>query len=141
MERAGAAFSHWTGPVEGYAYYRIAGIHAQEVEGDLDRAASLLTRAVNTWPGPSDWPLLNRLSRCLALNGRKDESQRVRLEAERIEGLSDVKVHQQVRQALAHLDDPDQLGEVVRFYESFKRDWEAAAWREVISDLRKIDNH
>lgn len=138
MERAGAAFSQWPGPVEGYQYFRIAGIHAQEVEGDLDLAASLLTRAVDTWPGPSDWPLMNRLSRCLALNGRKDESQRVRLEAERVEGLSDVKVHQKVRQALGNLDDPDSLEDVVQFYESFQRKWEADAWREVILNLRKI---
>ena len=80
---------------------------------------------------------MNRLSRCLALQGRKDESQRMRLVAERVEGLSDVKIHQQVRQALGHLDDPDQLEEVVRFYESFHRDWEVSAWREVISNLRK----
>ena len=137
MERAGAAFSQWPSPVEGYQYYRIAGIHAQEVQGDLDLAASLFSRAVDTWPGPSDWPLINRLSRCLALQGRKDESQRMRLAAERVEGLSDVKIHLQVRQALGHLDDPDQLEGVVRFYESFHRDWEASAWREVISNLRK----
>ena len=140
MERAGTEFAQWKSPAQGYQYFRIAGIHAQEVDGDMDRATKLLSQAVQTWPGPSDWPLMNRLSRCLALQGQREESQRMILEAKRVEGLTDVKVHQKIRQALGQLEDPDVLEEVVRFYESFHRDWEVAAWQEVISNLRKNQN-
>lgn len=140
LERAGTEFSKWHGPVEGYQYFRIAGIHAQEVDGNMERSVQFLTQAAQTWPGPSDWPLMNRLSRCLALQGQREESQRMILEAKRVEGLADVKVHQKIRQALGQLEDPDALEEVVRFYESFHRDWEVTAWREVISNLRKIQH-
>jgi tetratricopeptide (TPR) repeat protein len=137
LDRAAKEFSEWPGPQTGYQYFRIAGIHAQEVQADLAQAEQLLSQAVATWPGPLDWPLMNRLSRCLALRGQKEESQRVLSEARRVEGLTDLKVHQKIRQALGQLDAPDELQEVVRFYESFGRTWEAEAWKSVIAEIRK----
>lgn len=137
LERAGEEFSHWSGPKSGYLYFRIAGMHAQEVQGDLARAEEYFRQATATWPGPSDWPLMNRHSRCLALLGKRDESQRVQVEARRVEGLTDLKVHQKIRQALGELEKPEGLAEVVKFYESFGRTWEADAWKSVITALRK----
>lgn len=137
LERAGEEFTLWSGPKSGYQYFRIAGIHAQEVQGDLAGAEAFFRQAASTWPGPSDWMLMNRQSRCLALRGKKDDSLRVQAEARRIEGLTDLKVHQKIRQALGELENPDGLEEVVRFYESFGRTWEAEAWKAVISNLRK----
>lgn len=137
LERANAEFALWSGPKSGYQYSRIAGIHAQEVQGDLAAAEEFFHQAAATWPGPSDWMLMNRHSRCLALRGKKDDSLRVQAEARRVEGLTDLKIHQKIRQALGELENPDGLEEVVRFYESFGRTWEVEAWKSVIKGLRK----
>lgn len=136
-DKAAIEFSNWSGSAEGYQYYRIAGLHAQEVQGDLAQASGFYRKAIDTWPGPLDWLLMNRLSRCLALQGEKEESLRVQTEAKRIEGLTDLKVHQKVRAALAKLDDPDGLQEVVQFYASLHRTWEVEAWQTVIAEIEK----
>jgi hypothetical protein len=107
-------------------------MHAQEVQGDLANAEECFRQATATWPGPSDWLLMNRHARCLALLGKKDESMRVQAEARRVEGLTDLKVHQKIRQALGELEKPEGLAEVVKFYESFGRTWEADAWKSVL---------
>lgn len=137
LERAGQEFKKWDSPHEGYQYWRLAGMHAQDVEGDTASAAIFLSQAIQAWPGPSDWLLMNRLSRCLALQGRREDAQKMDMEAKRVEELTTLTVHQKVRAALSQLDNPDALEEVVRFYEAFHRDWEAQAWTEVIASLRK----
>jgi tetratricopeptide (TPR) repeat protein len=139
-DRAAEEFKLWSGPKEGYQYFRIAGIHSQEIRGQTEEAATLLRQASEIWPGPADWLLLNRLARCLALSGRREESQRVQAEAKRVEGLTDLKIHQKMRDALAHLENPDRLAEVVQFYDLFGRNWEADAWRSIIAELRKPTN-
>lgn len=137
LERAGEEFARWPGPKTGYQYLRLAGMHAQEVQGDLASAEEFFRQATAIWPGPSDWLLMNRHVRCLALLGRKDESVRVQAEARRVEGLTDLQVHQKIRQALGELENPEGLAEVVKFYESFGRTWEADAWTSVIRSLRQ----
>jgi tetratricopeptide (TPR) repeat protein len=132
LEKAGEEFALWSGPKTGYQYLRLAGMHAQEVQGDLANAEECFRQATATWPGPSDWLLMNRHARCLALLGKKDESMRVQAEARRVEGLTDLKVHQKIRQALGELEKPEGLAEVVKFYESFGRTWEADAWKSVL---------
>lgn len=136
-QRATEEFSQWTGPKEGYQYYRIAGVHTQESLGQPANAVPLLQKAAEAWPGPSDWLLLNRLARCLALSGQKTASQKIQAEAKRIEGMTDLTFHQSVRQAFSQLDDPDGLEQVVQFYDSFQRTWEAGEWRAIIEDLKK----
>ena len=133
IERAKQEFSQWDGPNEGYLYHRIAGIYAQEVDGNLELATQQLEKATQAWPGPSDWLLMNRLSRCLALSGNKEESNRIREEAKRVEALTDIAVHQAVRQSLGNLADVRELEAVAKFYDSLGRTWEANEWREIIA--------
>jgi tetratricopeptide (TPR) repeat protein len=136
VDRAGVEFQSLT-PSASYQYYRVAGLHAQEVEGDLTKAIGFYRQATTIWPGPSDWLLMNRLSRCLAISGAEADSQTVASEASRVETLTDLTVHKQVRSALGNLNDPVALSGVANFYREFGREWEASEWNSLIETLQK----
>ena len=48
----------------------------------------------------------------------------------------DEKIHQRLRRVLGNLNDPEQLPEVVDFYQKIDRPREAAAWSDHIARLR-----
>ncbi|MCA8996681.1 MAG: hypothetical protein KDA80_06845 [Planctomycetaceae bacterium] len=135
FERADEVYAAW--PKNGQEYYakKVQGIYFQEVQGELEKAFEKYTEASEIWPGPTDWLMLNRRSRCLALLGRKEESAQAGELASQMEAMTDLSVHTKIRNALMNWENPNNLETIVDFYESLSRPWEANSWREVAKNL------
>lgn len=134
-ERAQAVFQRWPEPRDGYPYWRLAGMIAQECQGDHARAITCYDQALALWPGPSDWLLLRRKSHCLARVGRSEEAEQTRKEAQRVGDLMQLEVHQRLKTALAQLNQPQSLEVVIGFYKDLNRSREAAEWSEILAAI------
>ena len=135
LEQAKAVFSRWANPTKGYRYSRIAGMIAQLVDNDFDRAAKLYGTAVADWPGPSDWLTMHRRFRCLAVLGKTDEASIVQQQSEAVEELMGLEYHKKLKDAFRFLDSPDRLQEVVEYYKSLHREWEHREWEAVVARI------
>ncbi|MBX3444877.1 MAG: hypothetical protein KF774_20925 [Planctomyces sp.] len=134
-ERAEEVFTAWPLPDDRYAYWRIAGIIEQDVRQDHARAIECYDRALELWPGPSDWQTMRRKAHCLARAGDAAGAEALRTRAQLIEDQMELELHQRLREALSRLDDPAGLERIAEFYETLKRPREAAEWRQVIGRI------
>lgn len=136
LDRAKAVFARWPQPAAGYRYWRISGLVAQLADADFGRAAEQYDRALEIWPGPSDWLTMHRRFRCLALLGDKTSAEAARKRSRDVEDLMEIDVHQKQKEALTDLGNPDQLQELVQFYEDLNRPWEQQEWKAAIDRLK-----
>jgi hypothetical protein len=72
--------------------------------------------------------MLHFKAQSLAKLGRREESEAVRLRAREIELLMELPVHQELRQALADLQQPENLRKMANFYRKIGREREASEW-------------
>jgi hypothetical protein len=136
FERAELVFRQWPQPWAGYEYWRLNGIIEQESRLDHSAAAESYRRALDEWPGPSDWSTMRRLAHCLTREGRIDEAEMERARSQRVEALMEPEVFEPVREALQDLDRPDDLQVVVEFYRELGRTREVQEWTAAIDALR-----
>ena len=136
VDRAKAIFSNWSLPKTGYRYWRTAGMVAQIADGEFETAANCFEQALAEWPGPSDWLTMHRRFRCLALMGDKEGAEAERKRSEKVEELMELEGHQRQKLALANLEDPDGLQEILDFYGFLQRPWELEQWQLVVDNLR-----
>lgn len=137
LERAQKVYQNWPQPADGYRYWRITGMVHQLAKGDYALAADFYEKALEDWPGPSDWLTMHRRFRCLALLGKKEAADAARKQSEAVEQLMELEDHQQQKEALGHLNDPDKLRQIITFYNSLGRPWEAQQWRDVVRALEE----
>ncbi len=128
FEQAEQLFTHWPGERSGYEYWKWEGIICDEVRHDDRGAVAALERAGSVWPGGLDWQLLFRKAHCLVRMKADREAEQVRSHASSVEHMMEPEVQKAVRQALQHLEDPDQLAVVVDFYRKLGRPREADFW-------------
>ena len=135
MERAADWLAKWPKPHEGNFYWRWAGVVADEVHDDPERAIEALTRSLQVWPGPVDWRTRTRIANCLQRLRRADEAQRMRDEAKSVEMLVADPLHRDLYARLNRLDNPEALAGVIEFYEQLRREKEVNAWKAVVALL------
>lgn len=120
----------WPGPREGYEYCRWEGIRLEENAGDPAAAATLYRKALEEWPGPTDWQLMYRLANCLRRAGKTEEADRLKERSARVERLYLEDYQRSLRLSLNDGADPAAAERVAAFYEALGRSWEAGLWRE-----------
>ena len=135
FEQAQAAFDLWPQPHDGYEYFRCRALLLDEIESDFEQAIKYYQKALALWPGPFEWRLQNRLANCLTRVGRPSKADAARERARLIEVNMEGNVHTRLRQALADLEDPTDLGELLSFYKDLDCKREVDAWKEVLSRL------
>jgi tetratricopeptide (TPR) repeat protein len=128
FDAAESCFSQWPEPRSGFEYWKYKAIVLDEIRHEDEAAIAAYDRALQVWPGCSDWQLMFRKAHCLNRLGRNLEADQLRAKAAVIEKLMERAVHVQLRQALIHLNDPAAVGEVVEFYEKLGRTHEVDAW-------------
>lgn len=136
FERATEQFAAWPGQRDGYVYWKLRAMLLDEVQGDYAAAIEAYDRALRFWPGPVDWRSRHRQANCLSRLGRHDQAARQRQAADRIIGLLEPEIHEPLRRALAELDRPENLRQVLAFYESLGCSREVQAWSE---QLRRLE--
>lgn len=135
-EQAKEYFARWPNPREGYHFWKLSGIIAQEVDQDFRAAISAYNRALQVWPGEMDWQLRFRKAHCLTRVGDIERALSVRQEATEVQKLMETSVQREMRTALAKLDDPHAIMKVEKFYRDLGRNREAACWRKELTRLR-----
>lgn len=137
LDRAKELFSKWSGPQDGFDYWRWTAMLADEADRDYERAVDAYTRCLNVWPGPVDWRTMYRRANCVARLRRPEEAAKLRAAAKKVEELMEVEVHQELREALADqkLRDPEAVRKVRDFYRELGRDREVSCWQEVLDGL------
>ena len=129
FERAEECFQQWPPAEDNYEYLLHKAIVLDEIQNKSDEAIACYERALVTWPGPVDWRTRHRYSNCLARLGKRSEAVAVRELAKQIEQHMEQEKHSAVREALAQLDNPKSLDEIVEFYDRLGCQREAEAWR------------
>lgn len=124
----------WPKSAENFEYWLWRGILLEEDQGDYEAALEAYQKAIEGWPGDADWRTRTRMANCAARLGQAERAQELRKDAERIQTLMEEEIHQRLREALTHPDDPAELSHVADFYEELGRP-EAKNWREVIDQL------
>ena len=127
LDEAQVIFERWPAG-SSFLWLRTAGRMQQIVYQQDAEAVELFDRALPVWPGPIDWSLLHFKAQSLAKLGRREESEAVRLRAREIELLMELPVHQELRQALADLNRPENLRKMADFYRKIGREREASEW-------------
>ncbi len=127
LDEAQVIFERWPAG-SSFRWLRTAGRMQQIVYQQDAEAVELFDRALPVWPGPIDWSMLHFKAQSLAKLGRREESEAVRLRAREIELLMELPVHQELRQALADLQRPENLRKMANFYRKIGREREASEW-------------
>jgi tetratricopeptide (TPR) repeat protein len=131
VDQAAAHFQRWPeSQRQGYEYWRSRAVVLDEALGQYDEAIAAYDEALRIWPGPVEWRLRFRKANCLTRAGRRQKAAQERTAAKVIEDLNRESLHVQLREKLAHLDDPAALEEIALFYEQIHRPREAELWRQ-----------
>ncbi|HEY2252288.1 MAG TPA: hypothetical protein VGH74_14540 [Planctomycetaceae bacterium] len=128
FEQAEKLFTRWPGEHAGYEYWKWEGIICDEVRQDDRGAVAALERAGSVWPGELDWQLMFRKAHCLVRMKEDRQAEQVRTRASTVERMMEPENQMPVRQALRHIDDPQQIAVVVDFYRKLGRSREAEFW-------------
>lgn len=137
FERAEELFVRWPGEHSGYEYWKWEGIICDEVRHDDQGAVAALEKAGAVWPGTLDWQLLFRKAHCLVRMKSSVQADAARAQASSIEHMMDPEIQRSVRQALNHIDDPEQVTVVVDFYRRLGRPRETDFWENHRSELAR----
>lgn len=128
FDEARRAFGRWPEPHEGYQFWKIQGLIADQVLRNDRQAATAFELAISTTPGKSDWLTQHRLAQCLTRLGDRERASAVRRHSKEVESLMDSPVHQQLRRALSAPNTPQTGEEMAGFYRRLGRTRESAAW-------------
>jgi tetratricopeptide (TPR) repeat protein len=129
FDEAQALVRDWPEGARGHAYWKSKALVLEDVQGRHEEALAAYDRALALWPGPADWRLHHRRAGCLARLRRPGETAAAKERAARVQALMAAENHERLREALASLDDPAKLAEVIDFYRQLGRDREAEAWQ------------
>lgn len=132
LELADELFSRWPGPRDDFAYWKAAGLLDAELRRDYAAASAAFARALELWPGPSEWRIRFRLASCLALSGNEPQAAAVRQRATAIQELFNPDHQQLLRDALESPGDSEHLRSIVDFYQALDCQLEVRLWKEVI---------
>lgn len=135
LDEAAAAMGRWPQGDRGFEYWRCRALVLDEVQGDDEQAVVAFDQALQIWPGPAEWALLNRKANCLTRLGRPAEAAEARAAASRVVGLMTADVHQSLTNALLDLQAPGPLMQVAEYYQKLGRAREASSWRQCIARL------
>ncbi|MCA9064505.1 MAG: hypothetical protein KDA96_15650, partial [Planctomycetaceae bacterium] len=131
FDEAKEIYQSWPEPRSGYDFWKREGIYFSEVVTDLPRAVQACRNAIGEWPGPVDWQLRHRMAGLLVRMGKLQEAEDVRAAAHRFEKLMEVKLHSDLRSALAGERGADGLESLAQFYRDIERPMEADGWQEL----------
>jgi tetratricopeptide (TPR) repeat protein len=136
LAEARSHLSLWPNQDRGHLYWATAGRVFDVADRNDAAAVDAYDHAISLWPGPVEWPMMHRKAQCLSRLGRKEEADSMRMESKRIELLMEAEVHQRLRQAMADLESPETVHQMVEFYEAIHRPREVNCWRDVLERLR-----
>lgn len=134
---AAACMARWPEPRDGYEYWRLLGIVADEVENNDSLAIEAYDRALQCFPGQNDWEVMFRKAHCLVRKGDLQGAEKSRRMAEHVQKAFSKELHEGLRKALVRLDDARSLMPIVEFYDSIGRKRESSAWRRHIGLLNR----
>jgi len=121
----------WAAEKDSYSWHRCAGRIDQVIHRDDESAIRHFSAAQKIWPGPTDWSLLHFQAQSAARLGRKAESIRLREEADRIEKVTELELHRDLRILLLQPNSPQAIARMVDFYTRLGRNFEGEAWKSV----------
>ena len=124
---------------DSYRYFRMAGILAQEVDRDFEKALSFYEQAGTSWPGQIDSTIFFRSASCLQRVGRKEDANKKSEIGEKVKALLEPEILLENRKALNRLNESGSYEKLAKFYESFGRQKEADLWRAASDQRQQFD--
>jgi len=119
----------WPETQHGHTYWRLTGRVIEEAERDDLKAVDAYRKAIDAWPGHSDWKTRYRLAGCLQRLGQDELAETERARAEAVRDLMRQSTHERLLQLAAETSDAGQRVEFFRqFYRALGRPAEQQAW-------------